>query len=428
MLKKKKVSIPLALGFAALLLALGVVVFAKTRVEPVVLDVVRMSSDDGYSPSGAEGGISEPAALPAKAGEGPLALESGPGDRPGEHAEHSVRLKAGAVDDNESFGDYLDYRAGYSGQSALDLDVEERHVIVVSDEDGRRVGGARVAVDYGGETVFEGVTFADGRTLFMPNSLGADLPAVEEVTVRVTSGGQSGAEVFALGEGSEGVWRVELSGGWEPVEPIELDVVYLVDATGSMADEIRILKSTLSEVAGEIEREVDDVSLRMGMVAYRDRDDDFVVRRYELTDDVGRLRRDVNDLAAAGGGDRPESVNEGLHNAVRKMDWRGDHAIKLVFLVGDAGPQLFYEQDYPYDETLRDALGAGIKVHAVATSGLDEFGEYVFRQLAQYTMGKFIFLVYGGQTTHDVGQFAEQNLDQLIVDLVLEEISELRDE
>ena len=192
-----------------------------------------------------------------------------------------------------------------------------------------------------------------------------------------------------------------------------------------MADEIALLKETLANVAGGIEGGNVPVDLRMGMVAYRDREDDFVVRSYDLDGDIEALRDEVRGLEAEGGGDRLESVNEGLHAAVSQLEWRGDDAVKVVFLVGDAGPHLDYEQDRDYAVEMRKALARGIKVHTVATSGLRGFGEYVFRQIAQHTMGKFVFLVYGGSTTHAVGQFTEENLDDLIVDLVLEEVGHL---
>ena len=70
-----------------------------------------------------------------------------------------------------------------------------------------------------------------------------------------------------------------------------------------------------------------------------------------------------------------------------------------------------------------------MKIFAIASSGLDDQGEYIFRQIAQHTMGRFIFIVYGGDgttggtTPHHVGQYTIEQLDDLVVRLVQEELA-----
>ena len=84
-----------------------------------------------------------------------------------------------------------------------------------------------------------------------------------------------------------------------------------------------------------------------------------------------------------------------------------------------------YAQDYDYTEEMIEANSRGIKIFAIASSGLDDQGEYIFRQIAQHTMGRFIFIVYGaGRTTpHHVGQYTIEQLDSLVVRLVEEELA-----
>jgi hypothetical protein len=84
---------------------------------------------------------------------------------------------------------------------------------------------------------------------------------------------------------------------------------------------------------------------------------------------------------------------------------------------------------------MQAALAKGIKVFAVGASGLDAVGEYIHRQIAQYTAGRFVFLTYreasdptsgpGTQTVHDVKQYSVQTLDRLVVRLVSEELAKL---
>jgi hypothetical protein len=103
--------------------------------------------------------------------------------------------------------------------------------------------------------------------------------------------------------------------------------------------------------------------------------------------------------------------------------------VQLIFLVADAPPHLDYAQDYDYADDMVKAAELGIKVFPIASSGLDDQGEYIFRQIALFTQGKFIFLTYGpgGQpgdsTTHQVDDYTVQKLDDLVVRLVEEELA-----
>jgi hypothetical protein len=167
------------------------------------------------------------------------------------------------------------------------------------------------------------------------------------------------------------------------------------------------------------------------MVTYRDRGDAFVTQTYEFTPDVQEFSQKLSGVYADGGGDTPESLNEALHEAVNGVEWRGGETVQLIFLVADAPPHLDYAQDYDYAVEMDNAARRGIKIFPIASSGLDDQGEYVFRQLAQYTQGRFIFLTYvgptnggapGDETTHHVDDYSVENLDDLLVRLVQEEL------
>jgi len=66
-----------------------------------------------------------------------------------------------------------------------------------------------------------------------------------------------------------------------------------------------------------------------------------------------------------------------------------------VFLVADAPPHMDYQGDVPYGDSAALAASQAIRVHSVAASGLDDAGSLVFRQVAQLTRGRFIFIEYG---------------------------------
>jgi hypothetical protein len=182
--------------------------------------------------------------------------------------------------------------------------------------------------------------------------------------------------------------------------------------------------------------------VRFGMVTYRDREDSYVTQIYQFTPDINRFQSDLRRVQAGGGGDTPESVNAGLHDAIHGVEWRDDNAIKLIFLVADAPPHLDYPDDYDYAKEMVEATRRGIKIFSLAASGLDQQGEFIFRQLAQYTMGHFIFLTYekegqgqnqgtidpskpGDNTSMNVPKddFTVELLDKLVVRLIRDELA-----
>jgi hypothetical protein len=112
--------------------------------------------------------------------------------------------------------------------------------------------------------------------------------------------------------------------------------------------------------------------------------------------------------------------------------------VKLLLLIADAPPHLDYGQTYTYVDAMRAAATRGIKVSTIGASGLNTSGEYVFRQIAQYTMGTFIFLTYGETTESDGGtptgvshhtgdNFVTRNLETIVVQIVKRELSHLTD-
>jgi hypothetical protein len=383
--------------------------------------------DDDLAVAGAEPAV-DAEFEPAEGGEAVIAQQSQP-------------LKAGAVDDNAQWDDYLLYRRNYRGPMVHDRDVAERYVIEVEDGQGNPVLGATVRVllpdQQQHQEIYRARTYANGRVLFHPRTLG-DIPLEQVDRFLVEVQHDNLLEQFSLTRFEAQTttsytehWTVTLDTRQQR-DSIDLDVLFLVDATGSMADEIAKIQNTIFDVAARIDALPGQPNTRYGLVTYRDRGDEFVTRSYEFTPNVDDFHRHLSTVYADGGGDTPESLNEGLHDALHAVEWRGGESVQLVFLIADAPPHLDYAQDYSYAEEMEIAARRGIKIFPIASSGLDEQGEYIFRQIAQYTQGRFIFLTYAGPTnggspgevtTHHVDDYSVNNLDDLLVKLVEEELA-----
>jgi hypothetical protein len=351
-------------------------------------------------------------------------------------AQPAEPLTAGEIDDNEFFGKYLDYVARYYGPPVHAMDVSERHIVSVRDTKGLPVLDARVSAFANGRLVFEGRTTAAGQVLIHPRALGLSSGTV--LAVRVEKNGAVNEISFISGQSDHHMVKLDHAGRSD--EPVALDVLFLIDTTGSMEDEISQLKSNILQISAQIDALPARPDVRFAMVTYRDRGDAYVTQVRDFTPDVRVFQAELEKVRARGGGDYAESLNEALHRAIWDVSWRESEAVRLVFLVADAPPHLDYEQDFAYDEEMIEAVRRGIKILPIASSGLDDQGEYVYRQLAQFTLGRFVFLTYeeagqassgpGTETDHHVASqdYTVDVLDRLIVRLVTEELAALSDQ
>ena len=346
------------------------------------------------------------------------------GDAEGTEPDGPLRdLTGGSIDDNERFEDYLAYRKRFlgSGIPVRDLDPTGRIIVTVTGEGGLPAAGAEVVVSAEGfETSLRAT--ADGSVRFHPAAYGAG-----SGPFTVTAGG-----VAAEAEpGGSMAIETELAtvGG----DTVALDILFLLDATGSMDDEIDQLKATIAEVSQRIDRLPSQADLRLGMTLYRDEGDEFVTATFDFIHDVDVFAEALDRVVADGGGDNPEALDEALAEALAAPSWRpAAQAVQLVFLVADAPPQIVRDVPTPYTASMLEAAERGVKIFPVSSSGTDDQAEYVFRQLAQFTGARYVFLTYGaagratgGSTDITELDYEELSLDYLIVRLISEELEAL---
>ena len=131
----------------------------------------------------------------------------------------------------------------------------------------------------------------------------------------------------------------------------KIDVVFVLDTTGSMSGLIQTAKEKIWSIATTMASAQQTPEIRIGLVAYRDRGDAYVTKVVDLSDDLDSVYATLMDFQADGGGDGPESVNKALYDAVHNISWsQEDQAYQVIFLVGDAPPHMDYnEVRYPED-------------------------------------------------------------------------------
>ena len=159
-----------------------------------------------------------------------------------------------------------------------------------------------------------------------------------------------------------------------PVDPLinnhitanpKVDVVFVLDTTGSMEGLIQTAKEKIWSIATTMASAQQTPEIRIGLVAYRDRGDAYVTKIVDLSDDLDSVYASLMDFEANGGGDGPESVNKALYDAVHNMSWsQQDQAYQVIFLVGDAPPHMDYNE-VRYPQIVASAMQKGIVINTI---------------------------------------------------------------
>jgi len=171
-----------------------------------------------------------------------------------------------------------------------------------------------------------------------------------------------------------------------------VDAVFVVDATGSMSDELQYLQEELMDVMRKVKDKNQDLTINLGCVFYRDHGDEYVTRTSGLSSDLSKTIGFIQNQTANGGGDTPEALDEALEVAIGNMNWSSDARTKLLFVVTDAPPHQGVENLDRLSYITFDAAMEGIRIIPLTASGIDKSSEYLLRSLALCTNGTYVFL------------------------------------
>ncbi|MCK4709866.1 MAG: VWA domain-containing protein, partial [Gammaproteobacteria bacterium] len=169
----------------------------------------------------------------------------------------------------------------------------------------------------------------------------------------------------------------------------KIEVVFVLDTTGSMSGLIEAAKEKIWSIASTMASAQTAPEISMGLVAYRDRGDAYVTQSVTLSSDLDSMYAKLMDFQAAGGGDTPESVNQALFEAVNNMSWsQNQQTYKVIFLVGDAPAHMDYQDDVKYPETMIVAKQKGIIINTIQ-AGQNNATKTNWQQLAALGNGSY---------------------------------------
>lgn len=171
-----------------------------------------------------------------------------------------------------------------------------------------------------------------------------------------------------------------------------LDIAFVVDATGSMGDEINFIKNDLDTFIKQVSQENKDINVRLGSVFYRDKGDAYVAKYSPFSSNSDVTDNFILSQTAAGGGDYPEAVHTALEYACDSLEWSENARSRIMFLILDAGAHPDDLTKESIKKYTRIAAAKGIRIVPVVCSGLQSSDAVLLRAMAMATNGTNIFL------------------------------------
>ena len=298
------------------------------------------------------------------------------------------------------------------------LDPCHRVSVNLTDNSGQPLANAQVTLlDKDGKELWKSVTDKTGKAyLFEANGAsGKSVKAVAggaEISVDIpasTDGTQGGAAAC-----TDRVVSMKLDAAASRFDKTQ--IMFIVDTTGSMSDEMLYLQTDFAAIA----EEVGDANTQYGALFYKDEGDTYVTRYEGFTSDVSAIKKQLNNEQADGGGDEPEAVAEAFTEAFVSENWQDD-AVKVAFLIYDAPPHTGREADL--QKAIETASAKGIHLVPVVSSNGSRETELFGRACAICTNGSYVFLtddsgVGGSHLEPIIGDYEVEKLHDIIVRIV----------
>jgi Mg-chelatase subunit ChlD len=175
-----------------------------------------------------------------------------------------------------------------------------------------------------------------------------------------------------------------------------LEMVFVIDTTGSMGGLIEGAKQKIWGIINEVMQKEAQPRVKVGLVAFRDHGDSYVTKVLPLTEDLDQVYSNLMDYNAAGGGDTPEAVGSALVDGVSKAGWSRSRPglAQIIFLVGDAPPQ--YNGNEPNVLAITDKAAERNMIVNTIQCGTAAATAKVWQEIAQRGQGKYFAIAQDG--------------------------------
>ncbi|MDR1683254.1 MAG: VWA domain-containing protein [Candidatus Symbiothrix sp.] len=202
-----------------------------------------------------------------------------------------------------------------------------------------------------------------------------------------------------------------------------IEVAFMVDATGSMDDELEYLKTEVVDVINRVKQDNPTAWVYTAAVFYRDLQDEYTTKVSPFTDNIQVTNQFIGQQRADGGGDFPEAVDIALEKSIGELQWSFNAKTRLLFLLLDAPPHFNSDVMQKIYASIAQAQEKGIKLIPVTASGIDRETEFLMRFFAVSTNGSYVFITNHSGIGNDhlepsVGEYQVEFLNDLMVRLI----------
>lgn len=170
------------------------------------------------------------------------------------------------------------------------------------------------------------------------------------------------------------------------VEKEIIDLMFVVDTTTSMDDELEFLKAEIIDVVEEVSS-FNDCVVNVAVLLYKDKGEIYETLYSEFTQDINKQFEFLENKIAYGGGDFEEAVEVAIEEASSKS-WSGSNSTKIIIHIGDAPAHDENINDW-YNAVI-DLCNKGIRLITVASSGINKKTEYLFRSMTLISNGTYV--------------------------------------
>lgn len=179
-----------------------------------------------------------------------------------------------------------------------------------------------------------------------------------------------------------------------------IEIAFVVDATGSMKDQIQFLREQAAQILRRTNRLQKDLKVRSSVIFYRDYDESFLVKKMDFSHRYAHLTEYLKQQPAAGGGDPTEAVEVALDSAIFSLDWSEEAISRIVFLWMDGAPKNDPATLQQLQNNVKAASEKGIKIIPLMASGATPIAAFLMRQMAIQTNGFYTYLTTDNTIEH----------------------------
>ena len=300
---------------------------------------------------------------------------------------------------------------------------DRRVAITVNSADGKAAAGVKVDLKSDGKVIWTAITDNLGRAdcwigLHKPDYLAGEL------SLELNGKAVEGAPAVTSWTDETVAMNKYTCDAAAP--DAKADILFIVDATGSMSDEIDFLKEDLMDILNRASKADLPIAIRTGALFYRDEGitEEYLTRTSAFTNNFSTTINFIKKQRADGGGDFPEAVHTALEKSLQSFDWNKKARARIAFILLDAPP---HQDHQGVLESIHKSIDKyaemGIKLIPVASSGIDKETEFILRMMAIATEGTYVFItndsgVGGDHIEATVGEYEVEKLNDLMVRLI----------